>query len=67
MIQKANIEIRQLMREKHVPAWAIAEVLNVHENTVLRHLRTELSSVERDRMMRAIDRIIEDKEAESND
>ena len=56
-MKKANTEIRELMREKHIPAWAIAEVLNVHENTVLRHLRTELSSVERDKVLRAIEKI----------
>ena len=40
-MRKANTEIREAMREKHVPAWAIGEALGVHENTVLRHLRTE--------------------------
>lgn len=57
---KANAEIRQAMHEKRVPAWAIAEVLNVHENTVLRHLRVELPSNERERVLRAIERIAEE-------
>ena len=56
-MRKANVEIRAMMHEKRVPAWAIAEVLRVHENTVLRHLRTELSSAERERIERAIERI----------
>lgn len=56
-MRKANVEIRAMMHEKRVPAWAIADVLGVHENTVLRHLRTELSSVERERVFRAIEKI----------
>lgn len=59
-MRKANTEIREAMREKHVPAWAIGEALGVHENTVLRHLRTELNSTERERIVSVIDRIAEE-------
>lgn len=68
-MRKANIEIREMMHAKRVPAWAIAVALGVHENTVLRHLRTELNSVERDRVLKAIEKIAaanDEKEADAN-
>lgn len=57
---KANTEIRQAMHEKHVPVWAVAEVVGVHENTMLRRLRTELPSNEREHILRIVERIAEE-------
>lgn len=66
---KANTEIRQAMHEKRVPVWAVAEVVGVHENTMLRRLRTELPSNEREHILRIVERIAEEndeKESESD-
>ncbi len=57
---KANADVREAMRKHKVPAWAIGKVLNVHENTVLRRLRTELSNAEKNRLFKIIDRIAEE-------
>lgn len=56
-MQQANEALRQRMREKRVPAWAIAEALGVCENTVLRHLRRPLPEDELARMLTALDQI----------
>lgn len=68
-MRKANIEIREMMHEKRVPVWAVAEVVGVHENTMLRRLRTELPSNEREHILRIVERIAEENaemEADAN-
>ena len=44
---KANSEIRTAMQNNKIPAWAIGAEIGVHENTVLRRLRFELSEKEK--------------------
>lgn len=44
---KANTDIREAMRIKKVPVYAVADVLGVHENTVFRRLRHELPEQEK--------------------
>lgn len=55
----ANPDIRKLMREKRVPAYAVATVLGVHENTVFRKLRFELSEADRKMFVQTINDIAE--------
>lgn len=43
-MQKANGELRAELKAANIPLWRIAEKLGVHENTVIRRMRTELSS-----------------------
>lgn len=43
-MQKANRELRAELKAANIPLWRIAEKLGVHENTVIRRMRTELSS-----------------------
>lgn len=41
---KANGELRAELKAANIPLWRIAEKLGVHENTVIRRMRTELSN-----------------------
>ena len=54
---KANSEIRNLMKEKKIPVYAVAAVMGVHENTIFRRLRFELSPEEKAEFTRIIDEI----------
>ena len=65
-MKKANIDIREAMKEKHIPAWGIALMLGVHENTVLRRLRTELSPADKQNYIRIIDKLAKENTPISN-
>ena len=54
---KANRELRELMHEKRVPVWAVASIVGVHENTLLRRLRVELPANEREHLTRIVEQI----------
>lgn len=56
---KANIDIREAMRTKKVPVYAVADVMGVHENTLFRRLRYELSEQEKQKYFCIIDEISE--------
>ena len=56
---KANTDIREAMRIKKVPVYAIADVMGVHENTLFRRLRYELSEQEKQKYFCIIDEISE--------
>lgn len=56
-MKKGNAEVRQAMKEKHIAMWEIASVLGVHENTVFRRLRTELSPEDKQSYIRIIDKL----------
>lgn len=53
-MHKANTELRAELRAANIPFWAIAEKLGVHENTVIRRMRTELSSDDRKAFEKAL-------------
>ncbi len=53
-MQKANTELRAELRAAKIPYWAIAERLGVHENTIIRRMRTELSENDRKAFKKAI-------------
>ncbi len=65
-MKKANIDIREAMKEKHIPAWGIALMLGVHENTVLRRLRTELPPEDKQNYIRIIDELAKENTPISN-
>jgi len=50
----ANKEIREELRKNDIALWQLAEVLNVHEQTVCRWLRTELSPDKKQKITDAI-------------
>lgn len=53
----ANTEIRTELKAAKIPYWKIAEKLGVHENTIIRRMRRELSEEERKRFYAAIETI----------
>ena len=66
---RANAEIRDLMRKNRIPVWAVAAASGIHENTLLRRLRFELPTSEREHVLRIVERLAHDrdeKEAEKN-
>ena len=46
-MSKANADIREMLKEKQIPVYAVAAVMGVHENTVFRRLRFELPDDEK--------------------
>lgn len=56
-MSKANSEIRALLKEKQIPVYAVAAVMGVHENTVFRRLRFELSADEKADFRRIINEL----------
>ena len=61
---KANRELRELMREKRVPVWAVAAKMSVHENTLYRRLRVELPASEREMIAHIVEQVVADNEKE---
>ena len=49
-----NAEIKAEMKAAKIPYWKIADVLGVHENTIMRKLRHELTDSDRTRFESAI-------------
>lgn len=58
---KANQEIRDELLIKHIPYWRIAEVIGVHEMTIVRWLRIPLSKENEVRIRKAISTIDESR------
>lgn len=54
---KANIDIRSALKTAKIPIWACAAVIGVHENTLLRKLRFELSEQEKKPIFEAIEKL----------
>ena len=54
---KANTDIREAMRTKKVPVYAVADVMGVHENTLFRRLRYELPEPEKQKVFGIIDEL----------
>ena len=54
---KANIDIRSALKTAKIPIWACAAVIGVHENTLLRKLRFELSEQEKKSIFEAIEKL----------
>lgn len=53
----ANADIKQLLKAERIPYWKIAAKMGVHENTILRKLRLELSDSEKQAFKKAISEI----------
>ena len=54
---KANTDIREAMRTKKVPVYAIADVMGVHENTLFRRLHYEMPEQEKLKVFNIIDEL----------
>lgn len=57
----ANSELRKALKANKIPYWKIADKVGVHESTVIRKMRHELSEADREAFQKAIDEIIADK------
>lgn len=49
-----NVEIKTELKAAKIPYWKIADILGVHENTIMRKLRHELTDSDRTRFESAI-------------
>lgn len=58
-MKKANTDIREAMRAKKVPVYAVANIMKIHENTLFRRLRYELPEQEKQKILCIIDEIAE--------
>ncbi len=56
--KKVNEHVRQELRSNGIPLWRVADALHVHENTVIRMLRHELDTEQRQRVEAAIEQVI---------
>ena len=63
---KANADIRLLMKEKKVPVYAVGSAMGVHENTVFRRLRFELSEDDKQTFRRIINELSAQNESANN-
>lgn len=52
-----NTEIRAELKAAKIPYWKLADKLNVHENTIVRRMRKELSEADRKAFCEAITEI----------
>jgi len=49
--------IKQIIKENHLPYWKIAEVMGIHENTLIRRLRHEPYGTMRQEILEAINKL----------
>lgn len=55
---QANTELRRRMRADNLPIWRIAQIIGVHEKTLLSWLRIELDNKKQRLVSGAIDELI---------
>lgn len=63
---KANADIRAELKNKKVPVYAVADVMGVHENTVFRRLRYELTEQDKQTFKRIINELSAQNESKNN-
>ena len=49
-----NKEIRELMKKEKIYLWQVAEVLVIHETTLIKRFRTEMSDEHKNQVLKAI-------------
>lgn len=49
-----NKEIRELMKKEKIYLWQVAEVLVIHETTLIKRFRTEMSDEHKNQFLKAI-------------
>jgi DNA-binding Lrp family transcriptional regulator len=59
----SNTELRAELKAAKIPYWKIAEKLGVHENTIIRRMRKELSEDDRKAFFAAIAEIKKEETA----
>lgn len=58
----ANKKLRSYMQDNNIPYWMLANKLNVHESTLIRWLRTELTPAQTEDFMAKVNQIIKEQE-----
>jgi translation initiation factor 2 alpha subunit (eIF-2alpha) len=56
-MKKCNQDIKNAMKQSKVYTWEVAEQLEIHENTLYRKMRKELSEQFKDRIYDAIENL----------
>lgn len=56
-----NQEIRAIMKEHRIFMWQIAQVLHLHETTVIKYFRVEMSDDRKAKILSAIGQIKQDR------
>ena len=54
---KANVKIRDALKNKGIYQWQLAEKLNISEFTLTRYLRKELSKEQQAEMLKTIEKM----------
>ena len=49
-----NTEIKAELKAANIPYWKIADKIGVHENTIVRRMRKELSEADKEQITKAI-------------
>lgn len=49
-----NKEIRELMKKEKIYLWQVAEILVIHETTLIKRFRTEMSEDHKNQVLTAI-------------
>lgn len=62
MKEIANAELRRYMYNNRVSQWKVAQVIGVHENTVIRWLRTPLTPKRHQKITQAVEQILRERE-----
>lgn len=60
MITKANLEIRQAIKEARLTQWKVADLMGYSEATIVRKLRKELPQEEKTKILEIIKQNKED-------
>lgn len=54
MIKKANVEVRNALKNRRISQWQLADLLGVSEQTIYRKLRKELPDEEKEKILKVI-------------
>lgn len=49
--------IKQILKENHLPYWKVADVLGIHESTLIRRLRHEPDGAMRQEILDAVEKL----------
>lgn len=61
-----NQEIRAIMKEQQIFMWQIAQMLHLHETTVIKYFRIEMSDDRKAKVLSAIEQIKQNRMTKDN-
>ncbi|MBT2663854.1 hypothetical protein [Bacillus sp. ISL-45] len=59
MVQQRNFDLKLQIKKANLYLWQVAEEMQIHENTLYRLLRHNLSDAQKDRILKAIENLKE--------